>query len=73
MRHRLASDFMNRLNFNIASNAQLKQRRVAIRNGYDSDDDNNYIVNVQVCVIHVILYNNFIMISQSDYFSHLLL
>ena len=30
---------------------------------YDSDDDNNYIVNVQVCVIHVILYNNFIMIS----------
>ena len=73
MRHRLASDFMNRLNFNIASNAQLKQRRVAIRNGYDSDDDNNYIVNVQVCVIHVILYNNFITISQSDYFSHLLL
>jgi translation initiation factor 3 subunit B len=47
-RHNMASEFMARLNRNIAGNALLKKRRVEIRNGYDSDDDRNYNVDVQV-------------------------
>ena len=57
MRHRLASDFLNRLNYNIANNAALKQRRVEIRGGYDSDDDNNYIVNVKVSNHTTLMFN----------------
>jgi translation initiation factor 3 subunit B len=48
MRHRLASEFLSRLSQNTAETALLKQKRVEIRNGYDSDDDRNYNVNVQV-------------------------
>ena len=47
-RRRAAEEFLTRLNRNIAANALLKPARVAIRNGYDSDDDRNYNIDVAV-------------------------
>ena len=42
-RRSLAEDFLARLRYNENVNIAFKARRVAARNGYDSDDDNNYI------------------------------
>ena len=69
MRHRLASEFLSRLNRNIAVNALLKPRRVEIRDGYDSDDDRNYIVNVQVSWSIAPAADD--MIMNSERFSHI--
>eukprot|EP01038_Epipyxis_sp_PR26KG_P010302 gene10302-13848_t len=43
-RHKQASEFLTWMKRNKAISAQLKPRRVFIRNGYDSDDDRNYRV-----------------------------
>ena len=42
-RRSLAEDFLARLRYNENVNIAFKAQRVAARNGYDSDDDNNYI------------------------------
>eukprot|EP00428_Durinskia_dybowskii_P071191 CAMPEP_0170401292 /NCGR_PEP_ID=MMETSP0117_2-20130122/24947_1 /TAXON_ID=400756 /ORGANISM="Durinskia baltica, Strain CSIRO CS-38" /LENGTH=772 /DNA_ID=CAMNT_0010658085 /DNA_START=24 /DNA_END=2342 /DNA_ORIENTATION=- len=41
-RHKQAEEFLSWLNRSRAASAALKPRRVAIRNGYDSDDERNY-------------------------------
>jgi translation initiation factor 3 subunit B len=47
-RHRQAEEFLNWLNRSRAASAALKPRRVAIRGGYDSDDERNYKTEVVV-------------------------
>lgn len=46
IRYKQAEEFLSWLNANRATNAGLKARRVALRSGYDSDDDRNYKVEV---------------------------
>jgi translation initiation factor 3 subunit B len=45
-RRRTAEEFLARLSRNKAAVAALKRLRVAIRDGYDSDDDRNYDIDV---------------------------
>ena len=47
-RRRTAEEFLARINKNIAAHKQLKAGRVAIRDGYDSDDDRNYNIDVTI-------------------------
>ena len=50
-RLKLAQDFYARLKKNKSIVAALKPRRVALRDGYDSDDDRNYKIEIIVSVI----------------------
>jgi len=43
-RRRQALEFYSRLSKNRSANLPLKKQRVAMRNGYDSDDDKNYTI-----------------------------
>ena len=43
-----AEEFLSWLNRNRAANASLKPKRVALRDGYDSDDERNYRIEVTV-------------------------
>jgi translation initiation factor 3 subunit B len=52
-RHKRAEEFLTWLNRSRAASAALKPRRVAIRNGYDSDDERNYKIEaiVSTCIL----------------------
>jgi translation initiation factor 3 subunit B len=47
-RHKIASQFLQLLANKKEARELLKLRRVALRDGYDSDDDRNYIIEVKV-------------------------
>ena len=47
-RRRTALDFLTLSYRNKADNKALKIKRVIARNGYDSDDESNYIVEITV-------------------------
>jgi hypothetical protein len=52
-RLKLAQDFYSYLNKNKSIVAALKPRRVALRDGYDSDDDKNYKIEIIVSVTNI--------------------
>ena len=41
-----SEEFLSRLNKNRAVNASLKPLRISLRDGYDSDDERNYQIEV---------------------------
>lgn len=47
-RRKQAEDFFLVVQRNRLANAPMRQNRIRCRNGYDSDDDNNYRVEIQV-------------------------
>ena len=47
-RFKQAQQFYKWLNANKATLAPLKQKRVSLRDGYDSDDDKNYKIDIIV-------------------------
>jgi translation initiation factor 3 subunit B len=51
-RRRVAEEFYSKLHRSRESVLRLKPRRVAIRNGYDSDDERNYTTEVIVSLVH---------------------
>ena len=51
-RHKQAEEFLTWLNRSRAISAALKPRRVALRDGYDSDDERNYRTEVIVSLYH---------------------
>ena len=53
-RRQLATDFIAVLRKNRETNLTLKSRRIEARNGYDSDDENNYHIQVQVILFNFI-------------------
>ena len=62
LRRKTAQEFYNIVNKSKASLAQLKKMRCALRNGYDSDDDKNYIV--ETVVDETVVSNKEIIIQQ---------
>lgn len=45
-RYRIAKEFLEWMHANQARNAELKARRIALRSGYDSDDERNYDIDI---------------------------
>lgn len=64
-RRRQAEEFLSFIQRNRNLNVGLKQYRVQSRDGYDSDDENNYQVEVQVKLRIALL------LRQCTYFSHM--
>lgn len=62
LRRKTAQEFYNIVNKSKANLAQLKKMRCALRNGYDSDDDKNYIV--ETVVDETVVSNKEIIIQQ---------
>jgi translation initiation factor 3 subunit B len=63
-RYKVAEEFLQWRNRNRSMCAALKSRRVALRDGYDSDDDRNYTLDKMVKELIVILfYSSFSHIS----------
>lgn len=52
-RRAIAQDFFAVVNKNRHINATLKANRLAARDGYDTDDDRNYTIEVQVACLHI--------------------
>jgi translation initiation factor 3 subunit B len=49
-RRRTATEFLMMVQHNKRVNAGLKMKRVIARNGYDSDDESNYMIEISVCI-----------------------
>jgi uncharacterized protein with WD repeat len=62
LRRKTAQEFFNIVNKSRSNISQLKRIRCALRNGYDSDDDKNYMV--ETVVDETIVSNKEIIIQQ---------
>ncbi len=62
LRRKTAQEFFNIVNKSRSNISQLKRIRCALRNGYDSDDDKNYMI--ETVVDETIVSNKEIIIQQ---------
>lgn len=61
----ISSSFLIRLVERRATNASLRAKRIALKGGYDSDDDSNFNIVVQVCLFTNHLFMSYLLLMRT--------